>query len=231
VRKYFRDKIFEVIAAIAPLVVVVIILQFAVVRMPASIFTQFLIGAIMVIIGITMFLIGTEIGILPMGKVLGAELPRRGSVVLVIGVAFLIGFVATIAEPDVIVLTGQINTVSGGSVSSIVLIYVIAIGVGFFVALAMLRILLNIPIAWILAIGYTVVLIMAFFTPATYVPVAFDSGGVTTGPMTVPIILSLGLGFSSVLSGRSTLSDGFGLIGLASLGPIIGVMVMGMVLS
>lgn len=230
-RNRFQGKLLEVIIAISPLVVVVVVLQFAVVRMPLNTFLQFVIGALMVIIGMTLFLAGVEIGILPIGKVLGAELPRRGSLLLVIGIAFLLGFTATIAEPDVIVLTGQIDTVSQGTVSQTVLVDVIAIGVGFFVAMAMLRILLNIPIAWLLAAGYTAVLIMSFFTPAAYVPVAFDSGGVTTGPMTVPIILSLGLGFSSVLSGRSTLSDGFGLIGLASLGPIIGVMAIGMILN
>lgn len=228
---HLKGKLFEVISAISPLVAVVIILQFALVRMPMNTFFQFVIGALMVIIGMTLFLAGVEIGILPIGKVLGAELPRRGSVSLIIGIAFLLGFTATIAEPDVIVLTGQIDTVSQGTVSQTVLVYVIAIGVGFFVAMAMLRILLNIPIVWLLITGYTAILIMSFFTPVAYVPVAFDSGGVTTGPMTVPIILALGLGFSSVLSGRSKLSDGFGLIGLASLGPVIGVMVMGMVLS
>ena len=230
-RKHFTAKLLEVVGAILPLVAVVIILQFVIVRMPAGIFTQFLVGAAMVIVGMALFLLGLEIGILPMGKVLGAELPRRGSILLIIAIAFLIGFLATVAEPDVMVLTGQIDTVSGGEVSRSVLIYVIAAGVGFFIVMALLRILLNVPIAWLFAVGYGVVLILALFTPAAYVPVAFDSGGVTTGPMTVPIILALGLGFSSVLSGKSALSDGFGLIGLASLGPIIGVMVMGMVLN
>jgi hypothetical protein len=230
-RKHFTAKLLEVVGAILPLVAVVIILQFVIVRMPAGIFTQFLVGAAMVIVGMALFLLGLEIGILPMGKVLGAELPRRGSILLIIAIAFLIGFLATVAEPDVMVLTGQIDTVSGGEVSRSVLIYVIAAGVGFFIVMALLRILLNVPIAWLFAVGYGVVLILALFTPAAYVPVAFDSGGVTTGPMTVPIILALGLGFSSVLSGKSALSDGFGLIGLASLGPIIGVMVMGMVFN
>lgn len=228
-RNRFREKLLEVAAAIMPLVGVVIILQFAIVRMPAVLFIQFIIGAIMTITGMVFFLLGVEVGILPMGKVLGAELPRRGSLALVIGIAFLIGFAATIAEPDVIVLTRQVDTVSGGTVSKNVLVYVIAIGVGFFIAMAMLRILLNVPIKWLIAAGYLIVLVLAFFTPAAYVPVAFDAGGVTTGPMTVPIILAVGLGFSSVLAGKSALSDGFGLIGLASIGPIIGVMVMGMV--
>ncbi len=167
---------------------------------------------------------------MPMGKALGAELPRRGSILWIIGIAFVISFAATMAEPDVIVLTHQVDEVSQGTVSKNVLVYVISIGVAFFVVMAMIRILLNFRIAYLLAGGYAAVIILAFFTPAEYVPVAFDSGGVTTGPMTVPIILAMGLGFSSVLAGRSSLSDSFGLIGLASIGPVIGVMIMGMVL-
>ena len=97
--------------------------------------------------------------------------------------------------------------------------------------MAILRILLDIPMAYLISAGYIIILILSCFTPAEFVPVAFDSGGVTTGPMTVPIILSLGLDFSSVLAGKSPLSDGFGLIGLASIGPVIGVLVMGIVLS
>ncbi|MFW6117871.1 MAG: DUF1538 domain-containing protein [Chloroflexota bacterium] len=229
-RNHIKARVLEVITAILPLVLTVVILQFAIIKMPSRLFLQFIIGALMVIAGMILFLVGVEIGILTMGKALGAELPKRKSLFLIIGIAFLIGFAATVAEPDVIVLTGQVDVVSRGAIAENILIGVIAIGVGFFVAMAMLRILLNFPIAYLLAAGYIIVLILAFFTPAEFVPVAFDSGGVTTGPMAVPIILALGLGFSSVLAGRSALSDGFGLIGLASIGPIIGVMVLGMVL-
>ncbi|MFP3880284.1 MAG: DUF1538 domain-containing protein [Dehalococcoidia bacterium] len=230
-RTHIKAKVLEVITAILPLVVAVVILQVAVIRMPGLVFLQFIIGAAMVIAGMILFLLGVEIGILPMGKALGAGVPRRGSIYWVIGIALLIGFAATVAEPDVLVLTGQVDEVSKGTIASNVLVPVIAIGVGFFVATAMLRVLFNFPIAYLLTAGYVIVIILAFFAPAEFVPVAFDAGGVTTGPMAVPIILSLGLGFSSVLAGRSALSDGFGLIGLASIGPVIGVMVMGMVLS
>ena len=230
VQSRIKAKVLEVVTAILPLVAVVVILQFAVIRMPGHVFLQFIIGAAMVIAGMILFLLGVEIGILPLGKALGAELPRLRPVFLVIGIAFVIGFAATIAEPDVIVLTRQVDEVSGGTIRENRLIYVIAIGVGFFVAMAILRVLLNFPVAYLLTAGYVVVVVLAFFAPAEFVPVAFDAGGVTTGPMAVPIVLALGLGFSSVLSGRSALGDGLGLIGLASIGPIIGVMVMGMVL-
>jgi hypothetical protein len=227
---YLKSKTMEVLKAMLPLVIVIIIMQFALIKMPIGLFLQFLAGAVMTIAGMLLFLLGIEVGILPMGSAVGAELPRRRSLLLVVAIAFLIGFAATIAEPDVIVLTGQIDRVSQGGISDNILIYVIGIGIAFFVTLAMLRIVLGFRMAYLLAAGYLVVIVLSFFTPAEFVPVAFDAGGVTTGPMTVPIILSLGIGFSSVLAGRSAISDGFGLIGLASVGPIIAVMIMGIVL-
>jgi hypothetical protein len=225
-----QSKTVEVIKAMLPLVIVIIIMQFAFIRMPIPLFLQFLVGAVMAIAGMILFLIGIDAGILPIGEAVGAELPKRRSLSLIVAIAFLVGFAATIAEPDVIVLTGQIDKVSQGSISDNILIYVIGIGIAFFVAMAILRIVLGFRMAYLLAAGYFIVIILSFFTPAEFVPVAFDAGGVTTGPMTVPIILSLGIGFSSVLADRSAISDGFGLIGLASVGPIIAVMIMGIIL-
>jgi len=227
---YLKNKTMEVLKAILPLVIVIIIMQFTLIKMPVGLFLQFLAGAVMAIVGMILFLLGIETGILPMGEAIGAELPKRRSLSLVVAIAFLIGFAATIAEPDVIVLTGQIDRVSQGSISDNILIYVIGIGIAFFVAMAMLRILFGFRMAYLLAASYLIVIILSFFTPSEFVPVAFDAGGVTTGPMTVPIILALGIGFSSVLAGRSAISHGFGLIGLASAGPIIAVMIMGIIL-
>jgi hypothetical protein len=226
---YLKNKSLEVLKAMLPLVAVIIILQFTVVKMPLAQFWQFLAGVVMAVSGMILFLVGLEIGILPMGQAIGAELPKRRSFPLLIIVAFLIGFVATIAEPDVIVLTGQIASVTGGEINATVLTAVIGIGIAFFVAMAILRIVFGFRMAYLLAASYLVIIILSFFTPAEFVPVAFDAGGVTTGPMTVPIILALGLGFSSALAGRSAISDGFGLIGLASVGPIIAIMLMGII--
>ena len=225
-----RIKTVEVLKAILPLAGVIIVFQFTPLQMPLHTFYQFLIGVGMVIAGMVLFLVGIDVGILPVGEAVGGELPKRGSIPLVIGIAFLVGFTATVAEPDVMVLTQQIDIVSSGTISENLLIYVIAIGVAFFVSMAMIRIVRGFPMKYLLTIGYATVIVLSFFTPQEFVPVAFDSGGVTTGPMAVPIILALGLGFSSVLSNRSALSDGFGLIGLASVGPIIGVMTMGIIL-
>jgi hypothetical protein len=228
-QRYVRSKAMEVLKALLPLIITIIIMQFTLIKMPTGTFAQFLAGAVMVIVGMILFLLGIEIGILPMGDAVGAALPRQRSLMLVVAIAFLIGFAATIAEPDVIILTGQIDRVSQGGISGNFLIYIIGIGIAFFVALAMLRIVLGFRMAYLLAISYLIVIVLSFFTPAEFLPIAFDAGGVTTGPMTVPIILSLGVGFSSGLSGRTAISDGFGIIGLASVGPIIAVMIMGII--
>lgn len=229
--KGIKKTFLEVLQAILPLTIIVVVIQLVFLKMPAVYTFQLLIGAVMVIAGMTIFLLGVRIGLLPMGSAIGSELPRRGSLIYIIAIVFLLGFAVTVAEPDVIVLTGQVDTVSGGAIGGGLLIYIIAIGIGFFVTVAIIRIIFSIPIAYLLVGGYVVIIILSFFTPPDFVPVAFDSGGVTTGPMTVPVILALGIGFSSVLSGKSALSDGFGLIGLASIGPIIAVMIMGVIVG
>lgn len=228
--RVIKEITLEVLQAILPITVGVIAINFLFIRMPSPVLIQFIFGAVMVIGGMILFLLGVRLGILPMGEAVGSELPKRRFVPYILAVAFLLGFSVTVAEPDVMVLSDQVNTVSGGSISNTLLVGVIAVGVGFFVAAAILRIILGFPITYMLAAGYIMVVILSFFTPPEFVPVAFDAGGVTTGPVTVPVILALGIGFSSVLAGRSSLGDGFGLIGLASIGPVIGVMLMGVIL-
>jgi len=139
----------------------------------------------------------------------------------------LLSFMATVAEPDVRVLSTVIESVSESSIQRNIMILSIALGVGFFVAASLLRIIYGIPLNHMLFVGYLIVVLLAFVTPTDYLAIAYDSGGVTTGPVTVPVILALGVGISSVLKGKSELSESFGLIGLASLGPILSLMILG----
>jgi len=134
-----------------------------------------------------------------------------------------------VAEPDVRVLAHQVDIASRGAIESNILILAVALGVGFFVSIAILRILLGIPIFYFLTAGYVMVVALSFFTPPDFVAISFDAGGVTTGPMAVPFILALGVGATSVLGGKSTVADTFGLIGLASIGPVLGVMILGVI--
>lgn len=224
-----KQTALEVAQALLPISIAIVILQYTVVKMPGPIFTQFICGILMTALGMVLFLLGVKIGLMPMGEAIGNEIPQRGSLLYVFGIAFLVGFAATIAEPNVMILADEAQAVSNGAISGNLLAYVIAIGLGFFVALAMLRIIFGIPIAYVLAFGYACVIGLSFFTPPQLVPIAFDSGGFATGLMTIPFVLALGIGLTSVLSKRTVLQEGFGVIGLACLGPIIGVMIMGVI--
>ncbi|HDS64111.1 MAG TPA: DUF1538 domain-containing protein [Methanofollis liminatans] len=227
----YKETFQEVLQAILPIGIVILLFQVFVLGASVSAVLEFLLGAAMVVFGIALFLIGVRIGLLPMGEAIGSEMPKSGSLLIIAAVAFFFGFLTTVAEPDVRVLTTMIDSVSGGGIAQTPMILVIAVGVGFFVATALLRIIYRIPIMHLLAAGYGAVILLSLVTPPEYIPIAFDAGGVTTGPITVPFILALGIGVTSVLGGRSALSDGFGLIGLASIGPILGVMLMGVVMA
>lgn len=228
----FKSQLREISQAIVPIILVILIIHtFFIPDFSISNAVLFIIGSIMVIVGIALFLVGVNIGLIPIGNAIGSDIPRSGSIPLIIMTAFLFGFLATVAEPDVRVLSDMIQTISENSIERLHLIMVISVGVGFFVAVAILRIIYNVPLAYLYTGGYLLVLMLLFIAPPGYVPIAFDAGGVTTGPITVPFILSLGIGVTSILGGRSAISDGFGLIGLASIGPILGVLLMGIVAS
>ncbi|MCE7793634.1 DUF1538 domain-containing protein [Salipaludibacillus sp. CUR1] len=223
------EQLKEVIMAILPMAVLIIILQFTVIGLPFDIFFRFIAGVIMVGLGLFLFLVGVHIGLLPIGDMIGSALPKTKKPWLIIVIGFILGAVVTIAEPDVRVLASQVDQVSDGAISNLVLVYAVAMGVGFFVAVAMARTIFNIPLKYILMVGYAAVFILASFTPEAFIPISFDAGGVTTGPMTVPFILALGVGVASVLRGKQSTSDGFGLVALASIGPIISVMILGVI--
>lgn len=225
----FKENLKEVVLAVLPITLVVILLQVFLVSLPWEEFARFLIGAGMVLAGLLLFLQGVKVGLLPMGEAVGSELPKHGSMFFLLFFAFVLGFAVTVAEPDVRVLAHQVDYVSEGMIGSNLLILTVAVGVAFFVSMAMLRIVLRVPIAWLYGVSYLVIIVLSYLAPASFVPIAFDSGGVTTGPVTVPFILALGLGTVAVMGGRSSISDGFGLVGLASIGPVIGVMVLGLI--
>jgi hypothetical protein len=217
----------EVIQSIVPLVFVVGIILFILPGTAPELMIRFFAGAAMVAGGLFLFLVGVRVGLLPIGEAIGSELVSKGSLLFLLVASFLFGLVITIAEPDVRVLAYQVDLASGGSIGNNLLILAVAIGVGFFVALALLRILLGIPIAYLLTAGYLVIIALSFLTPVDFVAISFDAGGVTTGPMAVPFILALGVGATAVLGGKSKVSETFGLIGLASIGPVISVMLLG----
>ena len=229
-RDQFKDALKETILSIAPITFIVLLIQVLLIGSPLENIATFVLGALMVAIGFSFFLMGVKLGMLPIGEAIGGELPKRGSILFLVAVTFAISFLVTIAEPDVRVLTSVINSVSTDAISRNALLFAVAFGVGIFMVLSMLRIIYNVPIKYLYAASYLLVILLSFFTPLEFLAISFDSGGVTTGPMTVPVILALGIGVSTVMAGRSPLADGFGLIGFASIGPILGVMLLGVLL-
>ncbi len=225
--KDVKEILLEVLQATLPIIVVVSLILLFFLQVPMSLFWQFIAGAVMVTSGLFLFLVGVRVALLPIGEMIGSELVTRGSLSILLIAAFIFGFVITVAEPDVRVLAHQVDIASRGAIEAGVLITAVSIGVGFFVSVAILRILLGIPIRYLLAVGYVSIVVLSFWVPPDFVAISFDAGGVTTGPMAVPFILALGVGATSVMGGKSGVSDTFGLIGLASIGPVIGVMILG----
>ncbi|MFA5628708.1 MAG: DUF1538 domain-containing protein [Dehalococcoidales bacterium] len=218
----------EALGSILPLVAVISILQFTVLHIPTNLFINFLIGAAMAIVGVTLFLAGVRMGILPMGRDVGAELPQHQSVILVVIVAIVFGFVVTVTEPGVTVLSTMFTDLGGGGGSAMVI--VIAAGMAVLFTAALIRIIFGTSIRILMVAAYGIAVVLALFAPPEFVGVAFDAGSAAAGSFTVPMFLALGLGFVSVMARRSPLSDGFGLVGLACAGPIIGVLLLGVLL-
>jgi len=217
----------ETLQAILPIVVLVMSIQLILFDDPLSEVLQLFIGAAMVSLGLGLFLLGVKIGLLRIGDIIGSELPQRFSFPLLLFSVFCIGIAVTVAEPDVLVLAQQVDQVSGDHISKTVIIAFIGLGVGVFMVIAAARVFLGIPMRYILVAGYILVFVLANFVPPSFLPVAFDSGGVTTGNLTVPFVIALGVGLTSVLGGKSSLSDSFGFLALASLGPILAVLLLG----
>ena len=221
-----REKLLEALQAVLPIAAIVLVLCFSIAPVSPSILLCFLLGAAMIIVGIMFFTLGAEMSMTPMGERVGSMLTRSQNLFLIIGVGFLLGFLITISEPDLQVLANQVP-----SIPNMTLILSVATGVGIFLVMAFLRMLLGIPLPRLLVIFYAAIFLLAAFVPKEFLAVAFDSGGVTTGPMTVPFIMALGVGVSAIRSDRHAADDSFGLVALCSVGPILAVLILGIVFN
>lgn len=226
-----REKLLEVVAATAPLIIVACLLQVTLVHAPIAVFLQFIMGSMLAVVGMLLFLTGIDFGVLPMGRFIGAELPKRRSWSLIIAVVFSLGFAVTVSEPDVLVLSGLAAAAKQGAMSQETILYATGLGFAVFAALAMVRIIAGWSTRCMLTAAYSLVLALSLFTPADFVPLAFDAGSVTTGVLSAPVLIALAIGFSSVLAGRSVVSDGFGFLGFASIGPILAILITGILKS
>lgn len=217
-----REKTMESLCAVLPITLIVLAISVMLVPMELGPVALFLVGAVMLVMGMGLFQLGAEMAMTPLGEGVGAQLERTRSVVPVLLIAFAMGALITIAEPDLQVLAEQVPAIPNR-----VLIFSVAAGVGVFLALAVLRILRRWPLPRMLMALYGAMIAVSFPVPESFLAVAFDAGGVTTGPITVPFIMALGVGLASGRSDKNAASDSFGLIALSSVGPVLAVMLLG----
>ena len=216
----------EVVISTLPIAGVLLFIQLFMLGSETDDILVFLLCVAMVLFGFTIFLVGVEKGINPVGEAMGSEISKRKSRLFMVGLVFSISFLVTVAEPDVGVFATQVTALFS-SMEKNALVYAIAIGVAVYLIIAAVRIVFRLNMKVLITMGYGIVIVLTLISPAEFLGIAFDSGGVTTGPMTVPILISLGIGLCSIHEYRNEL-DGYGMIGLASIGPIIALLIMGL---
>ena len=213
----------ESLTSVLPIILIVLVLGFTIAPVPNSAMMAFLLGGVLLIGGMGLFTLRSEMSMIPLGQAVGSEITRSKKVWIIVGISFLIGIIITVAEPDLQVLANQVPAIQNR-----VIIWSVAVGVGVFLVIALLRILLGIQLRWLLIGFYVLVFGLAMFVSPDFWAVAFDSGGVTTGPMTVPFIMAQGVGVRAVRSDKQAGGDSFGLVALCSIGPIITVLLLGL---
>lgn len=221
-------KLKETSLSVVPLIIIVVILQFTIAPVGWSNVGRFAFGGFLIIIGLSLFLLGTDIGIIPVGRSIGSALINKRNLPLLLGVTFIIGLFITLAEPQVQVLARQVELLAP-HISRSALTFSIALGVGLFVAVSFLRLILKLSYKWTMVVLYLLLTLLAIFADNFFLGIAFDAGGATTGPLTVPFILALGIGVAGVRKSETSEEDSFGFVGVSAIGPVAAVLVMGIV--
>lgn len=224
-------KFKEVLYAVLPITLIVLLLNFTLAPLEdISMFFRFIIGSIFIIVGLSIFLFGVDIGITPIGQLMGKTIAKSNKVWIVLIAGLLLGFFISIAEPDLHILAGQVDFVTSGVISKSLIVVVVSIGIGALIALGLVRIVFNIPLYKILTVLYFIILVLAIFTSPEFLAISFDASGATTGALTVPFILALALGISSMKKdSKASEKDSFGLVAIASTGAIIAVLLMNII--
>ena len=217
-----RGKMEEAAVSVLPITAIVFLLSISIAPLSPGALVLFLFGAFLLVFGMGLFTVGVDMSMIPMGEGIGAQMSKAKHAVIPLCICFVLGAVITMAEPDLSVLANQIP-----AIPNMILILTVSVGVGIFLVVAEARMLLQIPLSYTLLFFYALILIIAIVTPENFLPVSFDAGGVTTGPITVPFIMALGIGMASVRSDKNSSSDSFGLISLCSIGPILSVLLLG----
>ncbi len=218
-------KIKEAFGSVMPITAIVLVLCFAVVPLDSGTLLAFVIGALLVVVGMGLFTLGADVAMTPIGEYVGSTVMSSKKLWIIIPVCFIVGVLITVAEPDLQILASRLAQ----TIDSWTLIIAVGVGVGVFLAIAFLRTILKIKLSYILIGAYLAVFILSYFVPSTFVPLSFDAGGVTTGPMSVPFIIAIGVGVSAMRNDKNAENDGFGMTALCSIGPIIAVMILGII--
>ena len=213
------DKLQESFGSVFPLVLIVSVVCFVLIPISVDLMLLFFIGALLLVAGMGLFTLGAETAMTPIGSLVGSRMMKTRKLWLVLLLSFLLGVAITVSEPDL-----QVLAVNVPHIDTPVLIVTVAVGVGLFLSICMLRILFRVSLRWLLIFFYAAIFALAFLSDVDYLGVAFDSGGVTTGPMTVPFIMAMGVGVASIRSDKNAAADSFGLVALCSIGPILAVM-------
>lgn len=224
-RTIISQKVNEAFSSVLPITVIVLILCFTIVPLESGLFLAFILGALFVIVGMGLFTLGADTAMTPIGEYVGTSVMKTKKMWVILPVCFIVGVLITISEPDLQVLAGQLSK----TVEPWTLILAVGVGVGVFLVIAFLKIVLKIKLSYLLIGCYIAVFVLSIFVPPAFVPLAFDSGGVTTGPMSVPFIIAIGVGVASLRSDKGAETDGFGLTALCSVGPILAVMILGII--
>ena len=225
----FIDKLKEVLQSVLPITILVIILHFTIAPLPGIEFSRFLFGALLIIMGLAVFLFGVDIGITSIGNYLGKEIARSNSLKFVLVMGLILGFFISIAEPDLIILANQVSEVTDGAIPSTVLLVVVSVGIAFMMTIGLFRIVYRYPLRNIFFVIYTLIFLLAIFSSNDLFAIAFDASGSTTGALTVPFMLALATGVASLNhDSKSAEIDSFGLVGVASSGAILGVLILGL---
>ncbi|NMT62377.1 DUF1538 domain-containing protein [Marinobacter orientalis] len=225
----FGESLLHALKNLLPIVVVVVFFQLVVLQQMPDNTLGMAFGLLIVAVGIALFLQGLELSIFPVGKSLSNQFARRGSIPILMAFGFALGFSAVVAEPALIAVAQQAQEISAGKIDALTLRLLVATSVGFVVALGVFRTIMGYPLHWFMIVGYITVVIVTWFAPEEIVGLAYDSGGVTTNVVTVPLVAALGIGLAASIRGRNPLTDGFGLVALAVMVPMITVQLYGIV--
>jgi len=238
IAKALAQKIFSAFMDVFPIILVIAFFQIIIIQKPFPNLDQVLLGVLLVVFGLFVFILGLDSALFPIGEKMANEFAIKGNALWIIFFGFALGFSTTIAEPALTVVAGKAGGLAAGagaikdneeSIGSFVLglRFTVAFSVGMAIAMGVLRIIKGWPLIWFIIGGYALIVITTFFAPPQIIGIAYDSGGITTSTITVPLVAALGVGLATAIRGRNPILDGFGLIALASLNPIIFVLAYG----